>query len=115
MDHLDGAAADDPGAGHAAAAVGGHAKERRLGFGGQQHAAVERHEGRRAVVRAGMNGPRNEPAAGAGLAGQHEASRGGRGFAHQREHLAHGGRLADEPEGLEWVAWNHGRGHSFAL
>ena len=90
------------------AAVGRHAEERALGFGGQKHPAVERHKRRVARGRAGMNGPRDEAAAGAGLAGQHDADGRGGGLGHLTEDLAHGLGLGHEPQGQQCVVLDHG-------
>ena len=57
----------------AAVAVGGHAKERPLGHGGQQIAAVDNHNRSLAVVGAGMDDAGHEATAGAALAGEHDA------------------------------------------
>ena len=96
------------------AAVGRHAKKRALRLGGEQHPAVERHKRRGAIVRDRVDRPRDEAAAGAGLANEHHAGGRSGGFARLREHLAHGGRLADKLKGWS-VSAGIMSGQSFAL
>ncbi len=91
-------------------AAAGHAENQALRLGGRQRLAVDGDEGRAVRTGAGVDGPRDEPPPGAGLAGDHHADARGGGLLHEADDVAHEEGLDDDPGIREALVDGHG-GH----